>query len=115
MGVCRVSLASCVSLGWVVVSRRTKNSTNGFVSTAPLSQQVALFCPYVRPFRPHNLETTQSLELAGITVKFLAGTLLCEGGVTVRVGDGGKMDLEGPLCEAYFRVREIVYQQYTVV
>lgn len=50
-----------------------------------------------------------------MSVKFLAGTLRCEGDVTVRVGDGGKMELEGPLCDAYFRIREIVYGQYTIV
>ena len=58
--------------------------------------------------------TEQALEQAGVNVKFLARTLRCEGGVTVRM-EGTRLELEGPLCDAYFRVRQVVYQQYTIV
>lgn len=57
----------------------------------------------------------QSLEKAGVVVKFVAGTLRCEGGVTVSLGKGGKLELEGPLSDKYFRVREVVYKQYVIV
>lgn len=57
----------------------------------------------------------QALVKAGVRVEFAAGTLRCEGVVTVRSGDGGKMDLEGPIGDAYFRVRDIVYKQYTII
>ncbi|CAM9661128.1 unnamed protein product [Hapterophycus canaliculatus] len=62
-----------------------------------------------------NVNIVQLQKTSGVGVKFLAGTLRCEGGVTVRLGKGGQMELEGPLCDAYFRVREIVYRQYVIV
>ncbi|CAM9267077.1 unnamed protein product [Scytosiphon promiscuus] len=61
------------------------------------------------------VQLQKSLESSGVGVKFLAGTLRCEGGVTVKLGKEGHMELEGPLCDAYFRVREIVYRQYVIV
>lgn len=55
------------------------------------------------------------METAGVGVKFVAGTLRCEGDVTVSLGKGGKLELEGPLSDKYFRVREVVYKQYVIV
>ncbi|CAM9970070.1 unnamed protein product [Ectocarpus fasciculatus] len=57
----------------------------------------------------------EALKNANVGASYFSGTLRCEGGVTVSLGKGGKVELEGPLCDSYFRVREIVYRQYVVV
>lgn len=48
-------------------------------------------------------------------MEFKAGTLRCEEVVTVSLGKGGRLELEGPLGDTYFRVREVVYKQYVIV
>ena len=55
------------------------------------------------------------MKTAGVCVKLEKGALDCGGGVTVRLGKGGKLELEGPLSDKYFRVREVVYKQYVIV
>ncbi|CAM9369385.1 unnamed protein product [Choristocarpus tenellus] len=57
----------------------------------------------------------EALEAAGISVELQAGKLSCAGGVTVQAGEGGKMDMEGEVGDTYYRVREILYNQYTIV
>ncbi|CAM9798155.1 unnamed protein product [Discosporangium mesarthrocarpum] len=61
------------------------------------------------------VQLKKALETAGISVELQAGTLHCDGGITVRIGEGGKMDLEGTVGDEYFRVRDIVYSQYTMI
>jgi len=57
-----------------------------------------------------------ALGQAGIGAEFRSGRLVCAGGrVTVRRADaGGELLLEGPLCEDYYAVRDVVYRQYHV-
>eukprot|EP00903_Cladosiphon_okamuranus_P008763 g8395.t1 len=61
------------------------------------------------------MQLQKALEKAGVGVKFVAGTLRCEGDVTVSLGKGGKLELDGPLSDKYLSVREVVYKQYVIV
>lgn len=46
---------------------------------------------------------------------YRGGTLLCEEGVAVRTAEGGKIHLEGDISDLYFRIRDVVYSQFTIV
>ncbi|CAG5133239.1 unnamed protein product, partial [Candidula unifasciata] len=52
---------------------------------------------------------------AGVQCEFAGGRLVCNNQVAVRRDAGGKMKLEGTLCEDYFKIRELLYQQYAIV
>ncbi|CAL1527611.1 unnamed protein product, partial [Lymnaea stagnalis] len=52
---------------------------------------------------------------AGVQCEFAGGVLVCNNQVAVRRDAAGKMKLEGTLCEDYFKIRELLYQQYAIV
>lgn len=53
---------------------------------------------------------------AHIQCEFVGGILVCGNSqVAVRRDTAGKMKLEGALCEEYFKIRELLYQQYAIV
>uniref|UniRef100_A0A0B7A7B0 Cleavage and polyadenylation specificity factor subunit 2 n=1 Tax=Arion vulgaris TaxID=1028688 RepID=A0A0B7A7B0_9EUPU len=52
---------------------------------------------------------------AGVQCEFAGGVLVCNNQVAVRRDAAGKMKLEGSLCEDYFKIRELLYQQYAIV
>jgi trimeric autotransporter adhesin len=71
-------------------------------------------------------ELRQALAAAGVAAEFRAaaggaaaaggGVLACAGGVRVRRDRaGGELLVEGPLCDEYFRVREVLYASYGIV
>nr|KAG5700899.1 hypothetical protein BaRGS_012306 [Batillaria attramentaria] len=51
---------------------------------------------------------------AGIPCEFVAGVLICNNVVAVR-RESGRIQVEGTLCEDYFKVRELLYEQYAVI
>ena len=61
-------------------------------------------------------EVKQALAAAGIPCEFAAGGRLVVGGrlSVFRDATAGTLLLEGPLCEDYFAVRDVVYGQYNV-
>lgn len=60
-------------------------------------------------------EVRKALSEAGITAEWYGGMLVCSGPVTIKVGSqDGQVQLEGALCDDYFRIRDVVYGQYHV-
>jgi len=57
----------------------------------------------------------QALAKAGLPSQFVAGRLLVKGSLLVsRQGDDGQLMVEGPLCDDYFKVRDVVYSLYNI-
>lgn len=57
----------------------------------------------------------KALGDAGISADFYAGMLVCQSRVLVKSnGPAGQLLLEGPLCEDYYRVRDVMYTQYHI-
>ena len=60
-------------------------------------------------------EVRRALAEAGITADWYDGMLVCSGMVSIKVGDkDGQIQLEGALCDDYFKIRDVVYGQYHV-
>ncbi|WIA39617.1 hypothetical protein OEZ86_005699 [Tetradesmus obliquus] len=61
-------------------------------------------------------EVKQALAAVGVPSEFRPGGRLVVGGSLVvrRDGPKGQLLMEGPLCEDYFKVRDVVYSQYNV-
>ena len=58
----------------------------------------------------------QVLVNSGVQCEFAGGVLYCNNQVVaVRRNEAGRIHLEGTVCEDYFKVRELLYQQYAVV
>lgn len=56
-----------------------------------------------------------ALTKAGFVTEFGKGRLVIAGSLVVSSdGPKGQLVLEGPLCDDYFRVRDVVYSQYNV-
>ncbi|KAI0233701.1 Cleavage and polyadenylation specificity factor subunit 2 [Lamellibrachia satsuma] len=51
----------------------------------------------------------------GIQAEFVAGVLICNNMVAVRRNEAGRLQLEGCLCDDYYRVRDLLYEQYAIV
>ncbi|KAK9816483.1 hypothetical protein WJX72_000827 [[Myrmecia] bisecta] len=60
-------------------------------------------------------ELKAALAEKGIAAEFYNAMLVCQGPVTIkRQAQDGELVLEGPLCEEYYKIREVVYGQYHV-
>lgn len=59
-------------------------------------------------------EFKQVLLNNGLQAEFSGGVLYCNDKVTVRRRETGRIHLEGTLCDDYFKVRELLYEQYVM-
>lgn len=58
----------------------------------------------------------QVLTKAGIHAEFTGGVLVCNNAVAVKKdAESGTMDIEGALCDEYYQIRELLYEQYAMV
>ncbi|XP_017551173.1 cleavage and polyadenylation specificity factor subunit 2 [Pygocentrus nattereri] len=64
---------------------------------------------------PRLSDFKQVLLREGIQAEFVGGVLVCNNLVAVRRTEAGRIGLEGCQCEDYYRIRELLYQQYAVV
>uniref|UniRef100_A0A8C6WDZ0 Cleavage and polyadenylation specificity factor subunit 2 n=1 Tax=Neogobius melanostomus TaxID=47308 RepID=A0A8C6WDZ0_9GOBI len=85
--------------------------------------------PTLEPLPPHEIPGHQSVFIneprlsdfkqvllkEGIQAEFVGGVLVCNNLVAVRRTEAGRIGLEGCLCDDYFKIRELLYQQYAVV
>ncbi|CAH0728143.1 unnamed protein product, partial [Brenthis ino] len=61
-------------------------------------------------------ELRAALARAGLAAEFVGGALECaDGTVAVRRLDNGRVALEGVYSEEYFKVRELLYDQFAIV
>lgn len=51
----------------------------------------------------------------GIQAEFSGGVLFCNEKVSVRRRETGRIHLEGLLCDDYFKIRDLLYQQYVMI
>ncbi|XP_033846631.1 cleavage and polyadenylation specificity factor subunit 2 [Periophthalmus magnuspinnatus] len=85
--------------------------------------------PTLEPLPPHEIPGHQSVFIneprlsdfkqvllkEGIQAEFVGGVLVCNNMVAVRRTEAGRIGLEGCLCDDYYKIRELLYQQYAVV
>ncbi|XP_038123541.1 cleavage and polyadenylation specificity factor subunit 2 [Cyprinodon tularosa] len=64
---------------------------------------------------PRLSDFKQVLLREGIQAEFVGGVLVCNNVVAVRRTEPGRIGLEGCLCDDYYKIRELLYQQYAVV
>uniref|UniRef100_A0A672GF25 Cleavage and polyadenylation specificity factor subunit 2 n=1 Tax=Salarias fasciatus TaxID=181472 RepID=A0A672GF25_SALFA len=64
---------------------------------------------------PRLSDFKQVLLKEGIQAEFVGGVLVCNNMVAVRRTEAGRIGLEGCLCDDYYKIRELLYQQYAVV
>ena len=64
---------------------------------------------------PRLPDFKQVLTRNNIKAEFSGGVLICNSLVAVRRSEAGKISLEGALCEDYFTVRKLLYEQYAIV
>lgn len=64
---------------------------------------------------PRLADFKQVLNKAGLQAEFSGGVLVCNKRVAVRKGDGGKICLEGTVCEEYYKVRQLLYEQFAII
>lgn len=85
--------------------------------------------PTLEPLPPHEMAGHQSVFIneprlsdfkqvllkEGVQAEFVGGVLVCNNMVAVRRTEAGRIGLEGCLCDDYYKIRELLYQQYAVV
>ncbi|XP_073788465.1 cleavage and polyadenylation specificity factor subunit 2 isoform X2 [Danio rerio] len=64
---------------------------------------------------PRLSDFKQVLLREGIQAEFVGGVLVCNNLVAVRRTEAGRICLEGCHCDDYYRIRELLYEQYAVV
>lgn len=57
----------------------------------------------------------QVLVKNGIQAEFHSGVLYVNNKVCVRKNEAGRINLEGTICEDYFKVRQLLYEQYAII
>jgi cleavage and polyadenylation specificity factor subunit 2 len=83
--------------------------------TAPAKKNLAGHSAvFIGDIRLSNLRSV--LEQNGIKAHFSGGALICNDTVAVRKEDGKPfLSLEGNVCETYYAVRELLYDQFAIV
>lgn len=85
--------------------------------------------PVLRPLEPDELSNhvtifvnelklsdfKQVLVKHGIQAEFHGGVLYINDKVCVRRNEAGRINLEGTICEDYFKVRKLLYDQYAII
>ncbi|CAM9498245.1 unnamed protein product [Lampetra fluviatilis] len=64
---------------------------------------------------PRLSDFKQVLLREGIQAEFIGGVLVCNNVVAVRRTEAGRIGLEGCICEDYYKIRDLLYQQYAIV
>jgi cleavage and polyadenylation specificity factor subunit 2 len=64
---------------------------------------------------PRLSDFKQVLSKAGILAEFSGGVLICNSIVAIRRSNGGHLELEGPVCDEFYQIRELLYKQYAIV
>jgi cleavage and polyadenylation specificity factor subunit 2 len=64
---------------------------------------------------PRLADFKQVLNKAGLQAEFSGGVLVCNKCVAVRKGEGGKIRLEGTVCDEYYQVRKLLYEQFAII
>lgn len=64
---------------------------------------------------PRLSDFKQVLTKSGIQAEFAGGVLVCNNIVAVKRNEQGKITVEGGLCEEYYQVRDLLYEQYAIV
>lgn len=64
---------------------------------------------------PRLSDFKQVLLREGIQAEFVGGVLVCNNLVAVRRTETGRIGLEGCLCEDYYKIRDLLYEQYAIV
>lgn len=64
---------------------------------------------------PRLSDFKQVLLREGIQAEFVGGVLVCNNLVAVRRTEAGRIGLEGSICEDYYRIRQLLYEQYAIV
>uniref|UniRef100_A0A663M645 Cleavage and polyadenylation specificity factor subunit 2 n=1 Tax=Athene cunicularia TaxID=194338 RepID=A0A663M645_ATHCN len=85
--------------------------------------------PTLEPLPPHEVLGHQSVFMneprlsdfkqvllrEGIQAEFVGGVLVCNNLVAVRRTETGRIGLEGCLCQDFYRIRDLLYEQYAIV
>ena len=85
--------------------------------------------PVLRPLEPDEMSNhvtifvnelklsdfKQVLVKHGIQAEFHGGVLYINDKVCVRRNEAGRINLEGTICEDYFKVRKLLYGQYAII
>ncbi|XP_004682096.1 PREDICTED: cleavage and polyadenylation specificity factor subunit 2 [Condylura cristata] len=85
--------------------------------------------PTLEPLPPHEVPGHQSVFMneprlsdfkqvllrEGIQAEFVGGVLVCNNQVAVRRTETGRIGLEGCLCQDFYRIRDLLYEQYAIV
>lgn len=117
LGACNVSLVDCVATG-------QKVALDDSIVVAPRRQTTSDDSPSIYLSDGEVLLTDLRTELiaGGMKAEYSAhpgySQLVVNGKIVVRkehVGDMGKMNVEGPLCEDFYTVRSIVCGQYVTL
>uniref|UniRef100_A0A4W3HDU5 Cleavage and polyadenylation specificity factor subunit 2 n=1 Tax=Callorhinchus milii TaxID=7868 RepID=A0A4W3HDU5_CALMI len=64
---------------------------------------------------PRLSDFKQVLLREGVQAEFVGGVLVCNNVVAVRRTETGRIGLEGCLCEDYYKIRDLLYEQYAIV
>ena len=102
----------------IIIGHQQRNNANA-IKLMPTLQQM----PQSR-LPPHSTIFVNELKLsdfkqilmkAGVQAEFQGGVLLCNGTVEVKRTEAGHIHLEGTVCDDYFKVRKLLYDQYAIL
>eukprot|EP00731_Ephydatia_muelleri_P028304 Em0019g1177a len=79
----------------------------------PLNQVKGHGTVFVNP--PRLSDFKQVLTKAGVQAEFSGGVLVCNGVIALRKTEGGGIGLEGLVCEDYYKIRQLLYDQFAVI
>lgn len=96
-------------------SEETKDDEDRIPVLQPLSSSQIAGHPTIFINEVLLSDFKQVLMRNGISAEFNGGVLYCNDVVALRKNESGHIDFEGRLTEDYFKVRELLYEQYAII
>ncbi|XP_033109053.1 cleavage and polyadenylation specificity factor subunit 2-like [Anneissia japonica] len=90
-------------------------NSNDVPTLEPLSTTEMLDHEQVFLNAPRFQSLKQVLARNGINVEMSGGVLVCNNLIAIKRTDGGGITVEGCISEEYFKVKELLYEQYAIV
>lgn len=107
--------AKDAELGWVDGQIYMNDEVDGIPILDILSQPQVTGHQNVFINPPRLSDFKNILTKAGIKAEFCGGVLVCNGVVAVRRTEGGKIGIEGCVCDDYYKVRQLLYDQFAII
>lgn len=111
----KFSRANDAELAWIdaVIDVQLNAEKEEVAMLEPLTNKPSHVPVFINEPRLSNLR--QTLIKSGIQAEFNGGVLVCNNKVAIRRNASGTIQIEGTVCDDYYKIRSLLYSMYAII